>query len=64
MANIDVQRKKKASPLPWILLILLIVAAVAYFLWSRNKTNDNGAIIDPTTTVQDSGAIRTDTLQR
>ena len=60
MADLDVQRKKK-SPLPWILLVLLIVALIAYLLWrNRDKidnatdpvTNDTTVVIDTGSTVQ------------
>jgi len=34
MATLDVQRKPK-SPLPWILLTLLILGLVGYFLWRQ-----------------------------
>jgi hypothetical protein len=34
MANLDVQRKKK-SPLPVILLILVILAIAGYFIWNQ-----------------------------
>jgi predicted negative regulator of RcsB-dependent stress response len=37
MANIDVQ-KKKSNPLPWILLVLVILAIAGYFIW-RNMEN-------------------------
>lgn len=40
MADLDVQRKKK-SPLPWILIGLLLLALLVYFLWDRNKEEDN-----------------------
>jgi hypothetical protein len=39
MADLDVQRKKK-SPLPWILIGLLLLAVLAYFLWNRNRENN------------------------
>ncbi len=35
MADLDVQ-KKKSSPLPWILLILAILAVLAFFLLNRD----------------------------
>jgi CHASE3 domain sensor protein len=60
MANIDVQRKKK-SPLPWILIALLLLAALAYFLWSRNKTHDNGEVTGTDTTIT---TTTTDTTRR
>jgi CHASE3 domain sensor protein len=50
MAQIDVQRKKK-SPLPWIIIALIVLGALAYYLWSRN--NDTN-VIDTTNTTQDS----------
>lgn len=48
MANLDVQRKKK-SPLPWILFLLLIVAVVCYFIWRQYYGNNA-----PVTSTQDS----------
>ena len=41
MAELDVQRKKK-SPLPWILLIIAILAILAYFLTRNNDVVDEG----------------------
>ncbi len=60
MADLDVQRKKK-SPLPWILIGLLLLAVVAYFLWNRNREIDNN--MAPTTydSVNRTGV---DTVQR
>ena len=51
MANIDVQ-KKKTNPLPWIILVLLILAIVGYFAW-RNMNNPAGTATDnaDTTTI-------------
>ena len=46
MANIDVQ-KKKSNPLPWILLVLVILAIAGYFIW-RN-TNNQGTLGTGTT---------------
>jgi cytochrome c-type biogenesis protein CcmH/NrfG len=51
MANIDVQRKK-SSPLPWIVLAVIILGILAYFLW--NRYNHTGAT---TTTVTDSTQV-------
>jgi hypothetical protein len=58
MADLDVQRKKK-SPLPWILIGLLLLAVLAYFLWNKNRENN----IAPATydSVNQSGI---DTVQR
>lgn len=60
MANIDVQRKKK-SPLPWIIIALVLLAALSYYLWTRNQTHDNGELegaardtITTTTTTTDT----------
>jgi len=59
MADLDVQRKKK-SPLPWILLGLLLLAIVAYFLWNRNRVDK-----DMTPTTYDSvNTTGVDTTQR
>ena len=55
MANIDVQ-KKKTNPLPWIILVLLILAVVGYLAW-RNMNNPAGTVTnnaDTTTTVTDT----------
>ena len=57
MANIDVQ-KKKSNPLPWILLVLVILAVVGYLIW-RNIDN-NGAVGTGNT---DTTTITTDTLR-
>ena len=56
MADLDVQRKKK-SPLPWILLALLILALVAFLIWNNRDSIDNAT--DPVTT---DTTIATDTL--
>ncbi len=58
MANIDVQ-KKKANPLPWILLVLVILAIAGYFLW-RNM--DNQGTLDTGTTTTDT-TVTTDTTR-
>lgn len=55
MADLDVQRKK-TSPLPWIILILVALALLAFFLLRNN--NDDG--IDSTPVATDS-IITTDT---
>jgi hypothetical protein len=55
MANIDVQ-KKKANPLPWIILVIIILAVVGYFLWR----NSQPATINSTTT--DTTTVKTDTI--
>jgi len=57
MANIDVQ-KKKSNPLPWIILIILILAAVGYFVWrNMNNTAATGTVIN------DSTQVSTDTMR-
>ena len=63
MAELDVVRKKK-SPLPWILLGLLLLALVAFLIW--NNTRDNtveGAPVSDTTynTNTDTATYRPDT---
>lgn len=40
MADLDVQRKK-ASPLPWIILIIVALALLAFFLVGRNDGEAN-----------------------
>ena len=62
MANLDVQRKKK-SPLPWILLTLVILAIAGYLIWRQYNNNQTGNTT--TTTTQDSSNhIGTDTTIR
>ena len=56
MADLDVQRKKN-SPLPWILLALLILALVAFLLWNNRDKIDNAT--DPVT---NDTIITTDTV--
>lgn len=46
MAELHVQRKKK-SPLPWILLALIILALVAFLIWNNREKIDNAT--DPVT---------------
>ena len=52
MANLDVTRKKR-SPLPWILITILILAIVGYFVWQqydKNEVDDtNTTTVDTTT---------------
>jgi lipopolysaccharide export system protein LptC len=57
MANIDVQ-KKKSNPLPWIILAILILAAVGYFVW-RNMNNGAATGVG----ANDSTQVRTDTTR-
>jgi len=60
MADLDVQRKKK-SPLPMILIGLLLLAIVAYFLWNRyGGTNNNMA----PSTYDSVGPNGVDTIER
>ena len=49
MAELDVQ-KKKSSPLPWILLIIAVLAVLAYFLLN----NDKNETVDAVTPAYDS----------
>ena len=58
MAQIDVQ-KKKANPLPWVIIILLVLA-VAGYLVCRNMHHPAPA----NTTTTDTTTTRTDTMQR
>ena len=56
MANIDVQ-KKKSNPLPWILLVLVILAVVGYLLWrnmDKNEAVGTGNNADTTTMTTDT----------
>ena len=61
MAELDVQRKKK-SPLPWILLIVAILAVLAYFLLN-NKDEVNNETIAPAT-YDSTTRTNSDTLAR
>jgi uncharacterized protein YpmB len=57
MANIDVQRKK-SSPLPWIILVVIILAILAFFLWNRShNAGTTSTVTDSTTTVTDSTRV-------
>jgi multidrug resistance efflux pump len=57
MANIDVQRKK-SSPLPWIILVVLILAILAFFLWNRSRNAaTTSTVTDSTSTVTDSTRV-------
>ncbi len=58
MADLDVQRKKK-SPLPWILIGLLLLAILAYFLWNRNRENNTAPA-----TYDSVNQTQVDTVQR
>lgn len=62
MADLDVVRKKK-SPLPWILLGLLLVALVAFLIWNntRDNTVDGAPVTDTTTYNTDTATYRPDT---
>jgi len=46
MATLDVQRKQK-SPLPWILLTLLLLGLIGFFVW---KQYYSGETVLPATT--------------
>ena len=64
MADLNVQPKKRAPVWPWLLLILAI-AAVAYFLLRDNDVVNDGTTTD-TTTIQSTDTVnqyRTDTLR-
>ncbi len=60
MANIDVQRKK-SSPLPWIILVLVILGLVAYFLWNRSHNAGTTTVTDSTQVHDTSGNYPVDT---
>ena len=60
MAELDVQRKK-SSPLPWILLIIAILAIAAYFLTRDNEVVEEGAAPVTYDSTQRTGS---DTLPR
>ncbi len=59
MADIDVQRKK-TSLLPWIILILVALALLAFFLIGRN----DGELNRTTPVTTDSTVTRIDTINR
>jgi len=59
MAELDVQRKKK-SPLPWILLIVAILAILAYFLLNNDKEVTDGTVAP--TPYDSTNRIGTDSL--
>ena len=59
MAELSVQPKRRAV-WPWILLALLIIAALVYFLVYRNNTTADVNNVTPATT-QDSNRINTTT---
>jgi hypothetical protein len=60
MAELNVQPKKKAPVWPWILLIL-IIAAVAYFLF-RGREIPDGASANDDDTTESVNQYRTDTM--
>jgi hypothetical protein len=60
MADIDVQRKK-ASPLPWIILIIVALALLAFFLIGK-KDGELNRNTSPVTT--DSTVTGIDTINR
>ncbi len=60
MADIDVQRKK-ASPLPWIILIIVALSLLAFFLIGK-KDGELNRTTSPVTT--DSTVTGIDTINR
>lgn len=60
MADLDVQPKKRGSAWPWILLLLIIAVAAYLFLRNRDDVNDavNNATNNDSTIVADSSATR------
>jgi hypothetical protein len=68
MADLNVQPKKRAAVWPWLLLILLI-AAVAYFVLRDKNVINNGSTLDSASTRTDTansmdtaGQYRADTI--
>ncbi len=59
MAELDVVRKKK-SPLPWILLGLLLLALVAFLIWNNSRDGEVTPAGTDTTQQVDTtgGAVR------
>lgn len=58
MAEIHVQPKKK-SPLPWILLGLLILAIIAFFLLRNTDVADGVITKDSVSTTTTDTVVRT-----
>ena len=58
MADLDVQPKKQASWLPWLIGAILLLALLIFLLRSCNKTNAVAGTADSTTT---GGAVATTT---
>lgn len=56
MAEIPIERKK-ASAWPWILLVLLVLALLAWWLFARAGNNTVATATTPATMVADSAAI-------
>jgi CHASE3 domain sensor protein len=48
MANIDVQKKRKLS-FPWILIILILIIAAVLFYMNRDKISSGNLTASPTT---------------
>jgi len=53
MAELDVVRKKK-SPLPWILLALLVIAIIAFLVWNNMADTNATPVVTDTTSVVDT----------
>jgi putative membrane protein len=58
MAEIPIQRKPRRNVWPLLILLLLIVA-VAWYLWSRNASATRTASADSTTVAASNGAVAT-----
>jgi lipopolysaccharide export system protein LptC len=60
MAELLVQRKKR-SPLPWVILALLILAIVGYLIWRNQHVSSDttpAPVSDTTQHAPDNGANR------
>jgi hypothetical protein len=70
MADLNVQPKRRAAVWPWLLLIL-VIAAVAYFVLREKNVINNGTMLDSASTqradtsnqLDTTGQYRTDTIR-
>ena len=60
MAEIPIQRKERSRIWPLLLLLLIVAAIVAWYLWSRGAGATTASTADSTVTRTSNGAISTD----